>query len=141
MSYNLTFLVNQITLWNIIWQWYIIQYLIGPYCNECHDDFSLTVKLRRHIRSGPPKPAPATCINCSLSVRETLYSTFIKYCIVLYCSILYCTVLCFTTLYCTINCYNYQYCTLYPFYRFINDFTGHIFLSIVPPFYSISYVK
>ena len=30
------------------------------YCNECHDDLSLGVKLRRHIRSGPPKPAPAT---------------------------------------------------------------------------------
>ena len=61
MSYKLTFLVNWITLWAIIWHWYIVWYLVGPYCNECHDDFSLAVKLRRHIRSGPPKPAPATC--------------------------------------------------------------------------------
>ena len=30
--------------------------------NECLDDFLLRVKLRRPIRSGPPKPAPATCI-------------------------------------------------------------------------------
>ena len=53
--------VNQITLWAIIWHLYIVQYLVGPYCNECHDDISLGVKLRRHIRSGPPKAAPATC--------------------------------------------------------------------------------
>ena len=56
------FIVNQITLWAIIWHWYIVQYLVGPYCNECHDDFSLGVKLRRHIRRGPPKPVPATCL-------------------------------------------------------------------------------
>ena len=31
-------------------------------CNECNDDFLLRVKLRRHIRSGPQKPAPSTCL-------------------------------------------------------------------------------
>ena len=30
-------------------------------CNVCDADFSLRVKLRRHIRSRPLKPAPATC--------------------------------------------------------------------------------
>ena len=33
-----------------------------PTYNECHGDFSLRVRLRRPIRSKPPKPAPATCI-------------------------------------------------------------------------------
>ena len=32
-------------------------------CNESDDDFSLRVKLRRHIRSRPRKPAPATCFD------------------------------------------------------------------------------
>ena len=60
-------IVNQITLWAIIWHLNIVQYLVGPYCNECHDDLSLGVMLRRHIRSGPPKPAPATCLSINLS--------------------------------------------------------------------------
>ena len=47
MSYNLTSIHRSISQ--------------RPYCNECHDDFSLGVRLRRHIRSGPTKPAPATC--------------------------------------------------------------------------------
>ena len=83
MSYNLTFLVNRITLWAIIWHWYIIQYLVGPYYNECHDDFSLGVKLRRHIRSGPPKPVPATCwillwhmLAANLFSHQFIVSTF-----------------------------------------------------------------
>ena len=67
-------IVNQIILWAIIWHLYIVQYLIGPYCNECHDDLYLGVKLRRHIRSGPPKPAPATCYwiydNCFFPLRK-----------------------------------------------------------------------
>merc|ERR1711867_76308 len=40
---------------------------IGPkgkartHCDVCDADFTVRVKLRRHIRSGPLKPAPATC--------------------------------------------------------------------------------
>ena len=66
MSYNLTFLVNWITLWAIIWHLYIVQYHVGPYCNEYHDDLSLGVRIRRYIRSGPPKPAPTTCYSVLL---------------------------------------------------------------------------
>ena len=31
MSYKLTFLVNRITLWAIIWHRYIVRYIVGPY--------------------------------------------------------------------------------------------------------------
>ena len=40
---------------------------IGPkgkartHCYVCDANFAVRVKLRRHIRSGPLKPAPATC--------------------------------------------------------------------------------
>ena len=42
-------------------------FAIGPkgkartHCYVCDANFVLRVKLRRHIRSGPLKPAPATC--------------------------------------------------------------------------------
>ena len=136
VSYNLTFLVNQITLWAIIWHRYIIQYLVRPYFNECHDDFSLGVKLRRHIRSGPLKPAPVTCLillwhmlAANLFSHQFIVSTFSSFHIqlfllliiarwivfVLYCIILHFAIMYSTLLYCyvfnnNVLWYNIPYC-------------------------------
>ena len=50
-----------------VWSWICTQsefkktWYFDTNFNKCHDDFALRVKLRRHIRSGPPKSAPAIC--------------------------------------------------------------------------------
>ena len=43
-------------------------------CNVYDENFSLTFKLRRHIRSGPLKPALATCILVVVIVYESFIS-------------------------------------------------------------------
>ena len=56
-------------------------------CNECDDNFSLRVKFRRHIKSGPPKSAPATCLfifiyndrNSKLIINLNIFSILHQY--------------------------------------------------------------
>ena len=48
----------------------------NPNCNECANDFLLRVNLRRHIRSGPPKPAPTTCYDHYLVVSSYNIQTY-----------------------------------------------------------------